>query len=253
MKRKLHSTILIISFLVILSLPCLVHATVLGTAEITQSGFYANSTISVWGSSLSAEPVNAGIHRLYKSGSTGEGDIWSDGYLGAVCIELSEPYSNYPFNYDVIMPSEGPLPVTTLGSAMGTEKAKYLQELWGRYYDPGWATGTTFTTKENNLASIFAAAVWEIVYEDFSGNPLDWDVTSDGSWGSEGFMAIGLDSAIANEWLHSLDGTGPMADLRVLSLDGYQDFLVAVPEPTTIVLLGLGSALGLMRRKKKVC
>jgi hypothetical protein len=48
-----------------------------------------------------------------------------------------------------------------------------------------------------------------------------------------------------------LDGTGPMADLRVLSNDGYQDYIVAVPEPATIILVGFGGAFSLIRRKRK--
>jgi len=41
-----------------------------------------------------------------------------------------------------------------------------------------------------------------------------------------------------------------MADLRVFSYDGQQDYIVEVPEPATIALLGLGGALSLLRRKR---
>ena len=72
----------------------------------------------------------------------------------------------------------------------------------------------------------------------------------DGTIGIGGFRASYLDSVAANNMLHSLDGTGPRADLRVFSYNGKQDYVVAVPEPATIALLGLGGLFSMMRRKK---
>ena len=75
-------------------------------------------------------------------------------------------------------------------------------------------------------------------------------VTIESTAGAGGFRTDLGDSSIANSWLHSLDGTGPKADLRVLSYDGSQDYIVAVPEPATVVLLGFGSVLSLLRGRK---
>ena len=75
-----------------------------------------------------------------------------------------------------------------------------------------------------------------------------WDVKTDGTPGIGGFIALNVDAATANKWLQSLDGHGPKADLRVLTNHGAQNYLVAVPEPATLVLLGLGG-LGLIRRR----
>jgi hypothetical protein len=72
----------------------------------------------------------------------------------------------------------------------------------------------------------------------------------DGTAGIRGFRADFLDSVAANNMLHSLDGTGPRADLRVFSYNGQQDYITAVPEPATIALLGLGGVFSLLRRKK---
>jgi hypothetical protein len=131
---------------------------------------------------------------------------------------------------------------------MGQEKADYLAELWGRFYNPAWAAGGSYTALQKSEAEAFAAAVWEIIYEDLPASSSGWDVTRDGTGGSRGFKAANLDSQKANSWLHALDGTGPMADLRSVSYLGSQDFLVAVtasnsgeiPEPATLALALFG-------------
>ena len=98
------------------------------------------------------------------------------------------------------------------------------------------------------MAAAFSLAIWEIVYEDFTGT-ANWDVTVDGTPGDGGFATDYAYASIANDWLHSLDGTGPRAELRVFSLEGGQDFLVAVPEPMTIILLSTGSLIMLKRKR----
>ena len=78
--------------------------------------------------------------------------------------------------------------------------------------------------------------------EDIPESPSMWDVTVDGTDGALGFRSEKVDAATANAWLYALDGTGPKANLRALTYDGKQDYIVKVlvPEPATLALLGLG-------------
>jgi hypothetical protein len=242
MKSTKISALFLALFLLVI-LPCAANAYTVDTVEVVSTGLGANELISVWGGGVdgSVDSVYAGLYNLEKTYGTGEGKLWSNGPIGAFCAELGEPAPETTTKYNVI----------SLGEAFGTEKAGYISELWGRYYDPSWAGDGQFTWLQDSKAAAFATALWEIIYEDLPTSSLKWDVKVDGTWGDGGFYTDFGGAALANNLLHSLDGTGPMADLRVFSCAGSQDYIAMVPEPTTILLLGLGS-LSLMRRKRKL-
>jgi len=226
-------------------LPCAANAYPVDTVEIVNTGIGANEVVGVWNGGLEGSNVFAGVYNLYKTDGSGEGKLWYNGTISGFCTELSEPAPEVTSKYNVIPLQEGPL-----SGAMGTKKADYISELWGRYYDPDWGGTGSFDWLQNAKAAAFATAIWEIVYEDMPSSTKKWDVKFDGTSGAAGFYTDFGGAALANKFLHSLDGTGPMADLRVFSYNGSQDYIAQVPEPTTIALLGLGS-LSLLRRRRK--
>lgn len=249
MKLKKTSTTLFIAAM-LLSLPCTVQAYPVSTVEIINTGNAANETITVWGGGLEGVDVYAGVYTFDKSGGTGEGKLWDNGLVTGFCTELSEGVPTITSKYNVIPLESGPMSTSFLGAPMGEAKADYVRELWGRFYDPSWAGEGQFTWKQNSQASAFASAIWEIVYEDLPAISSKWDVSIDGTAGDGGFASEWVDADLANGWLHALDGKGPKADLRIFSFNGSQDYIAQVPEPATIMLLGLGSAFGLFRRKR---
>ena len=250
MKSKLLKISAFFCISIVFSLPGVVEATVLGTADMIHTGYYAFEKVPVWGGGREGTYTHAGVYMLEKSNSTYQANIWPDGVMTGFCMELAQVNPTTLSSYDVIKPDNGPLPTTFLGSTIGSTKAQYIQELWGRFYDPSWSSGVAFTEKQNHEAASFAVAIWEIVYEDLPLSPIGWDVMSDGTLGDRGFRTDG-DYSLANEWLYMLDGTGPMTDLRVFANGGYQDYIVAVPEPATIILVGFGGAFSLIRRKRR--
>jgi len=226
-------------------LPCAARAYPVNTVDIVNTGNAASEIVTVSGGGLSNTDVYAGVYTLEKTNGVGEGKFWPNGTVNAFCTELSEAAPEITTKYNVIGPEEGPL-----SAAMGAEKAGYISELWGRYYDSSWAGSGSFTWLQNAQAAAFATAIWEIVYEDLPVSPLKWDVKIDGTWGAGGFSTSFGGTALANNWLHSLNGTGPMANLRVFGYNGSQDYIAEVPEPATIALLGLGGVWSLMRRRR---
>jgi hypothetical protein len=252
MLKNVLVTILFVSVIVVLP-----YAVQGGTVDIAYEGMGAAKVVSVWGGGLSGFHGYAGQYMFDKTGDTGEGSLWSNGLLGAFCIELSQEPSTSTLTYNVVMPEQAQN--STLGGSIGATKADYLQELWGRFYDPAWAAsgvGGNCTSDQRTEAAAFSAAILEIVYEALPASPAKWNVTKDGTKGKLGFYITGAKATvtIANNWLHSLDGTGPMADLRALVNSQGQDYLVEVkrmetPEPATIVILGLGSVVLCIRKQ----
>jgi hypothetical protein len=219
------------------------------TVDAVHDGFGAYDSIVFWGGGYAGDTVAAGVYMLDKTNSTGIGDTWSNGLIPGFCIELHEPAPNATVTYDVEMPDDVYNSYT--GEVLGTTKANYLRELWAKHYDPAWATGGSYTSQQNSTAAVFAAAIWEIIYEKLPATPAGWDVTADGTIGYGGFRATNLDVDTANKWLHELTGAGAKADLLVISNNGKQDYLVAVPEPATVILLGLGGSIALVRRRRR--
>ena len=246
-----RNTLTLTLAIITLALPSLANACLLGTIDISHDDYGAGGTAQLWGGGQYGLYANIGAYILNKSDGTGDGELWENGLIGAFCIELSEYTSAYTKTYGVVLPEDAQRPSTYPGVLIGSEKAEYLREAWGRYYDPAWAASGPYTEQQNREAEAFAAVIWEIIYENLPATPALWDVTVDGTCGPGGFYATGLDSSIANGMLHALDGTGPKADLRAFIYNGKQDYIAEVPEPATVCILAVG-AMTLLRKRKRL-
>jgi len=233
----------------VLALPlAAAHATFADTVDVVHDGFGAHDVTLFWGAGYDGWDAMSGVYILNKTASTGSGDIWRNGTLPGFCMELQEPAPKTTTTYNVAMPED--MYNNYTGETLGTTKANYIRELWARYYDPAWVSRAP-TAQDNRAAQAFAAAIWEIIYEKMPTAAADWDVTLDGTIGLGGFKAENLDYETANKWLHSLTGGGAKADLRVIVSNGNQEYLVAVPEPATAILLGLGGLLSVASRRRR--
>lgn len=249
---KMVKVVTILCAAIVLALSCIAEATPVDTVDIVHTGFGASDIIKIWGGGHSALRGYGGVYMLNKTAGTGQGNFWPDGSVGTFCIELSEWTPDRTLTYDVVKLEEAPQPYSLLGGPMDADKAEYISELWGRFFDPMWVGSAQFTCQQKKEAEAFAAAVWEIIYEDLPASPAHWDVKVDGTAGELGFRCEQAARDIANNWLHALDGTGPKANLRAFVYNGKQDYIaeVPVPEPATVFLLSLGSLILLRPRCK---
>ena len=165
-------------------------------------------------------------------------------YPQASCIEVQTISGGGIYWYDVVDPSDVPVPDGPYDQGqgpMGVAKADYLREFWA----------LAFGSVTNNVtAAAFQLGVWEIVFEDLPTTPpTGWDVTT-GRF--ETLLDANSSAAItqANAWLASVDGVGPKATLYGLRSNSAQDMIVS-PEPATLAFLGLGSIGLLVRRRRK--
>jgi len=124
---------------------------------------------------------------------------------------------------------------------MGSAKAAYLRELWGR-----------FGSQVNNNVSgaAFALATYEIVFENLSAG---WDLDSGlvKARRDSGNPTLAID--LAESWLAQVNGQGPMAQICGLTNPQHQDFIIrVVPEPMSVVLAVMGSftLVGFRRLRK---
>jgi hypothetical protein len=166
------------------------------------------------------------------------------GSFDAFCIELTQDVNyggTYVYNIDALQ--DGPTPGTDTGGPgvngpMGPAKAAQISELWGRYFN---SIFTGSPAQQNINAAAFQIGVWDIVF----GSKL--------SLAEGNFVADDVSDPsviLAQSWLNSLDGSGPMANMVALDSPTNQDMVTAVPGPLFIISVpeaatGITGILGL--------
>jgi hypothetical protein len=230
MKKLIFITMILIGVALIST----ANATILGTVNTQNHNNNYSDQGTLYGDGYLPGGITAftGVYSWTNAGGTGLGTAVPD---WGFCIELTQtPYTGW---VDVIPLQEAPLP-PLYGSPMGMTKADAIRELWGRNFDSSWITG-----QNRQMAEAFSVAIQEIVYET---DPV-WNVSS-----GAGFY-VGADveqAAIANTWLSELTGNSAYFanNLVAISTGDGQDYVVQIPEPATMCLVGLG-AFALRKRK----
>ena len=210
------------------------------TQNLTWNGF-SNGSVGVSVSTNSGanfSGVNAGQFQGFFDGA-GNG-IGADDFFRFFCIDLGEFVDGNPNLY-----------TRTLGVPDATNAAE-LTRLFEQYY-PNPATGTYYSggaqTNFGNFASAndsaaFQLAVWEIWFD--TGDNLS---LSGGSFRATGPSAVITEAQAELDFVHAGSGTAAGWTLYEFTNQGKQDYLSVensgplktVPEPGTLILLGVGA------------
>lgn len=165
--------------------------------------------------------------------------------IGVYCYELEQP--------DASSTSFMMYNVEPLADAIAPDKAELIAQLWELHYEDSWQSDTFIAgpvdTPENRAALALGFGIHEIIH-DFDGSMASLNLSSGN------FIAFSATPAaaktMAQDWLDALSPVGqydgPLAELVSLNHPGSQDYITELPEPVSMLLLGLG---GLVLRKRR--
>jgi len=221
-------------------LPQLVFGTVLPISE--------GDVVKVRISSALVSPLVGGIDLMINGtvinhSTPGFGDgVWAGCYLAdiqdAASNQIALAYKS--FCMDALL--DPPFAYTAVTAVAATPAA--LEWMWGTYYDE--------VVSDAVKAAAFQLAYWEVMHET-SGS---YDIAS-GSFYMTNLVTSSANNngatfnslvSYANTYLDNNTWTDK-AELLLLPSDGEQPFIVEVPEPATMALLGLGGMLFIRRKK----
>lgn len=235
------------------------------TAKLTGVGVPAGTYDTVNIKLLDATLIDNSSHTLFSGNAIAGVERWT--YVSGTpvyegnnfltyCIEITQdvqltnPPTSYGFTFGALknapQPGSGVNPDGS-GTGMGSVKAGYLQELWGRDYN------TSLTSAANSAA--FQLAVWKIVYGDtMTGGALDFSLQHGQLTALDATNSHAGDYGIVSQaqtWLNALTGApnAPHWDLLALTSSTYQDQITVLPLPAS-AWMGVLLVGGLFAKRK---
>ena len=217
---------------VTLSAPVLAIAALTGTAaattvDVVYNGLGAYETVTVTSPGYNGN-VAAGQLLLTLSNSSDTNAIQNGNYI-SFCADLYQFTNGGPNSYNVVGVDQLPT-----SAPMGAAAAQGIANMYA------FAAGAQYAN-DSAWAAAFQIAVWEVAN--------DWSTLDPGT----GNFAVTGYSAQAGIYLNQLLAAAfqpGSASIVGLANDTYQDFIVEVPGPASLAVMGLAGLVGRARRRR---
>ena len=225
------------------------------TITVGLQDFQASGVLGYKYASTEVDYGSFGVFRLVTSDPSGPLASKVGNPAFVFCDELTQPFTSDLNLYDVGVPTDANDPPNEFVGKINSFKATLLSELFTKYLDTSWFAPGPYSVDQITSAMAFHAAIEEIVHEavfsiaDHSSLNLDagiFQVDSayllDHNDPSQLLPAV---KPLGQFYLDSLTGIDrdPKFELIQLTNPTYQDYLVAVPEVSSTMLL---SAVGIV-------
>jgi hypothetical protein len=165
--------------------------------------------------------------------------------IEAFCVENAEGPGGTAQPYTLITIDEA--------GEFGLNQANFSAAAWVAQYFFAYYEGTA---NEEAYKAGAQLAIWELVYDgvgSFNLGPTNGSFYSTSSYIAEAntiWAAKPNSTPVGTGWYLAVNPTVNYGD--TITVAGYQNYLVPVPEPSTIILIGLGlCGLGFISRRKK--
>lgn len=202
--------------------------------DVAYTGYGAGQNVTVTSTVFNGDVIAAQLFTTLTNSTGGPDYPNLNGNWILYCVELPQTVNGASTTYEAVSPELVPF-----SGPMGLVRASAIADLYA------FANGAQYAN-DNDYAAAFQVAIWELSL-DYAGGPASGADTTFGN-----FQVSGL-TAGAQVYLNALMGAVGNTNgawIAGLRNDTWQDYIIEIPTPGALALLGLaGLTTGARRRR----